>query len=109
VSLTALPAIGDTRYLHPFPTRRSSDLAPRGATPVADMHAAVGASAHGATPRAAPGSAAAQPLVGLQVYPRGLQQRRLQAMYPGRSEEHTSELQSRENLVCRLLLEKKKH
>src|SRR5690606_41194865 len=30
---------------------------------------------------------------------RGLQQR---------SEEHTSELQSRENLVCRLLLEKKK-
>src|SRR5690606_41988629 len=29
--------------------------------------------------------------------------------YPGyvRSEEHTSELQSRENLVCRLLLEKK--
>src|SRR5690606_41691676 len=28
--------------------------------------------------------------------------------YPERSEEHTSELQSRENLVCRLLLEKKK-
>src|SRR5436309_12230571 len=27
---------------------------------------------------------------------------------PRRSEEHTSELQSRENLVCRLLLEKKK-
>src|SRR5690606_24237442 len=27
--------------------------------------------------------------------------------YPQRSEEHTSELQSRENLVCRLLLEKK--
>src|SRR5690606_40597674 len=26
----------------------------------------------------------------------------------GRSEEHTSELQSRENLVCRLLLEKNK-
>src|SRR5690606_39961811 len=26
---------------------------------------------------------------------------------PQRSEEHTSELQSRENLVCRLLLEKK--
>src|SRR5690606_41521619 len=32
------------------------------------------------------------------------------ALYPStaRSEEHTSELQSRENLVCRLLLEKKK-
>src|SRR2546422_4470765 len=27
----------------------------------------------------------------------------------GRSEEHTSELQSRLHLVCRLLLEKKKH
>src|SRR5690606_41880606 len=27
-------------------------------------------------------------------------------MDPGRSEEHTSELQSRENLVCRLLREK---
>src|SRR5436309_10806388 len=29
-------------------------------------------------------------------------------LYATRSEEHTSELQSRENLVCRLLLEKKK-
>src|SRR2546428_3802380 len=28
---------------------------------------------------------------------------------PMRSEEHTSELQSRSDLVCRLLLEKKKH
>src|SRR6266700_7417790 len=28
--------------------------------------------------------------------------------HPPRSEEHTSELQSRENLVCRLLLEKTK-
>src|SRR5439155_22884503 len=28
--------------------------------------------------------------------------------FPGRSEEHTSELQSRGHLVCRLLLEKKK-
>src|SRR3712207_8089120 len=27
--------------------------------------------------------------------------------FPGRSEEHTSELQSRQYLVCRLLLEKK--
>src|SRR5690606_40848412 len=33
---------------------------------------------------------------------------RTQARRP-RSEEHTSELQSRENLVCRLLLEKKKN
>src|SRR5215475_16231193 len=33
--------------------------------------------------------------------------RALAGLWP-RSEEHTSELQSRENLVCRLLLEKKK-
>src|SRR5207302_8964634 len=32
----------------------------------------------------------------------------VQAAINARSEEHTSELQSRENLVCRLLLEKKK-
>src|SRR5688572_31702730 len=31
------------------------------------------------------------------------------ARLPGRSEEHTSELQSQSNLVCRLLLEKKKN
>src|SRR5690606_41256578 len=53
-----------------------------------------------------------------------LQRQRLKNSWPGpvtwlvpdngraptwiRSEEHTSELQSRENLVCRLLLEKKK-
>src|SRR2546430_10671098 len=36
--------------------------------------------------------------VGLNVYPRR-----------ARSEEHTSELQSQSNLVCRLLLEKKKN
>src|SRR5436309_8027912 len=34
--------------------------------------------------------------------------RRIAARGGRRSEEHTSELQSRENLVCRLLLEKKK-
>src|SRR5690606_41967045 len=33
---------------------------------------------------------------------------REQLNFNKRSEEHTSELQSRENLVCRLLLEKKK-
>src|SRR5258708_25959892 len=33
----------------------------------------------------------------------------LQPFRPNRSEEHTSELQSPDHLVCRLLLEKKKH
>src|SRR2546421_2119461 len=52
--------------------------------------------------RAAPGRAAARPRAGGEggsaTPPRGR----------GRSEEHTSELQSRSDLVCRLLLEKKK-
>src|SRR6266536_3254759 len=46
----------------------------------------------------------------------GLQQRRIvevelrrRGCRPARSEEHTSELQSRVDLVCRLLLEKKKN
>src|SRR5947209_15929944 len=34
--------------------------------------------------------------------------RRDRGWWPARSEEHTSELQSRQYLVCRLLLEKKK-
>src|SRR5690606_41121078 len=38
----------------------------------------------------------------------GLQQVVDTVVQRARSEEHTSELQSRENLVCRLLLEKKK-
>src|SRR5260370_10204444 len=36
------------------------------------------------------------------------EQRRAEQRLEGRSEEHTSELQSHLNLVCRLLLEKKK-
>src|SRR3712207_8137154 len=36
-------------------------------------------------------------------------ERQLASVLKGRSEEHTSELQSRQYLVCRLLLEKKKH
>src|SRR5687768_18146931 len=38
-----------------------------------------------------------------------LPQHRLKRYIAARSEEHTSELQSRLHLVCRLLLEKKKH
>src|SRR2546427_2047560 len=39
---------------------------------------------------------------------RTMDQATLSGAPPGRSEEHTSELQSQSNLVCRLLLEKKK-
>src|SRR5690606_39404894 len=41
-----------------------------------------------------------------ETTPRGVSLRERPGRH--RSEEHTSELQSRENLVCRLLLEKKK-
>src|SRR5207302_10871256 len=56
-------------------------------------------------------------LAGLPPHPRVIQPRRRFSLYDLlrtqlgralRSEEHTSELQSRENLVCRLPLEKKK-
>src|SRR2546430_8638486 len=40
--------------------------------------------------------------------PRALHRRRRPRARARRSEEHTSELQSQSNLVCRLLLEKKK-
>src|SRR2546427_5845264 len=49
-------------------------------------------------PRAALDALAAAGLLGL-----------ISASEVGRSEEHTSELQSQSNLVCRLLLEKKKN
>src|SRR3712207_7511152 len=49
-------------------------------------------------PAAAPPRRAAAPL----------RRRRAAAPLPPRSEEHTSELQSRQYIVCRLLLEKKK-
>src|SRR3712207_8219584 len=37
------------------------------------------------------------------------EQKEMLGIITGRSEEHTSELQSRQYLVCRLLLEKKQH
>src|SRR2546427_7041544 len=45
------------------------------------------------------------PVVGAERGPRGIA---LRFWNRNRSEEHTSELQSQSNLVCRLLLEKKK-
>src|SRR5690606_41518692 len=96
------------RYLHSFPTRRSSDLRPF----------VIGLERGGQF-----GSLVAQRLgegAGDPAGVRGPQRvvpervvldRGRQLLDPGglvRSEEHTSELQSRENLVCRLLLEKKK-
>src|SRR5436309_11526996 len=76
------------RTLHSFPTRRSSDLAPSGRPVRREQHPS--------RPRRGPHRRALY----RKSPPRG-------GRVP-RSEEHTSELQSRENLVCRLLLEKKK-
>src|SRR3712207_9077839 len=52
----------------------------------------------------------ADPAAEGDVVPAAAQRRQAVAEQPGtgRSEEHTSELQSRQYLVCRLLLEKKK-
>src|SRR5688572_32252441 len=59
-----------------------------------------------ATPRASDSgrhtSAATAPQVEADPFPKA-------HILPFRSEEHTSELQSQSNLVCRLLLEKKKN
>src|SRR5438552_19153829 len=84
------------RALHSFPTRRSSDLAPLA---VAELRAATGQHE-----RVARGRSFDQPAA------RRVRRRcgRAALHQPARSEEHTSELQSPDHLVCRLLLEKKK-
>src|SRR3712207_7760644 len=60
--------------------------------------------------RAVGGTASRIPALegGLQAINNRISGLKLEAT-PERSEEHTSELQSRQYLVCRLLLEKKKH
>src|SRR5690606_42165620 len=95
--------------LHSFPTRRSSDLA----TAAADPHLVANVLALDFPEVAKP-----EPGVGaLDLLAVGADDLLEQAVVVTdavaearqvRSEEHTSELQSRENLVCRLLLEKKK-
>src|SRR5262249_60882445 len=83
----------DHRDLHSFPTRRSSDLrSERMSTPTPANCSGL---ANSGVPAKAPG-------VEIPL-PEAFQ--RLELL---RSEEHTSELQSLTNLVCRLLLEKKK-
>src|SRR5690242_21919759 len=87
---------GARRDLHSFPTRRSSDLAARSISsrPVTRRQA-MRATSWISSSYDRPAARAA---LGKQELARG----------SGRSEEHTSELQSHVNLVCRLLLEKKK-
>src|SRR5439155_3973487 len=86
------------RDLHSFPTRRSSDLRPIGA--------AVGDDGDGGSRRLRHDRVEGGPRAPEEVgHALALGKRKLA---DARSEEHTSELQSRGHLVCRLLLEKKK-
>src|SRR5690606_41721258 len=96
-SLFLFSSSASHRALPSFPTRRSSDLTACGAYP---PHAT--ASAHGGLRCPRQGMANFARRAGGHAGSRG-------AFHVARSEEHTSELQSRENLVCRLLLEKKKN
>src|SRR5207253_11433459 len=99
-----LQSHGPPRHLHSFPTRRSSDLpALTPCTPlgcVMLIRDVLGENLAGKRAVVVGRSN----LVGKPVA-----QLLLQADCTVRSEEHTSELQSRGHLVCRLLLEKKKH
>src|SRR5207244_7295819 len=96
------------RVLHPFPTRRSSDL-----NDLLDAEA-IGEAVQRPTMRFVPLKTMAQ--LDLQAIHRlrtRLVARRTAVInqmrgFLLRSEEHTSELQSPDHLVCRLLLEKKK-
>src|SRR5438874_12911553 len=95
---------GDQRDLHSFPTRRSSDLdalaRAGGLTESANSHDVVIIRAGQRIPVIRWDTDAASG-VDLQSGDQVVVGRK-------RSEEHTSELQSRRDLVCRLLLEKKK-
>src|SRR5205085_11542220 len=92
--------------LHSFPTRRSSDLEDSERGPIHHRREDRGPPAVGPPAVGPPAVAAA----GVAVH-RHLRAVRVSPGHPNstkvRSEEHTSELQSQSNLVCRLLLEKK--
>src|SRR5690606_39729361 len=95
---TSLQRVLRPRDPHPLPTRRSSDLRrPKAVVNMASITAACAKN-----PRLTEPSCTS---VLLPSRSAGLSKQIEQLQ---RSEEHTSELQSRENLVCRLLLEKTK-
>src|SRR5690606_41576977 len=93
--------------LHSFPTRRSSDL-PSGRCNfrVSDMTDLLLLPGDGIGPEVI---AQVRRIATRLANDLTIEERPFGGASYDRSEEHTSELQSRENLVCRLLLEKKKH
>src|SRR5207244_8008623 len=95
----ALPA------LLPFPTRRSSDLVPHSRRPPSRARSSPRATdrrGHASIPRRR------RDRDGIDAPRRHWRPPHPARLRP-RSEEHTSELQSPDHLVCRLLLEKKKN
>src|SRR5690606_40191996 len=97
----------DHRHLHSFPTRRSSDLHKVDRTGVTKTALPAALTELADTLQEARFVLAGDGRVELAA----LRDRLVDDLAnhaARRSEEHTSELQSRENLVCRLLLEKKK-
>src|SRR5262245_66489917 len=91
--LTAFSSVHATHPdIHSFPTRRSSDLHPARYAERIEHHVD------------------RRPVLEIRhvLVRNDPRHHTLVAMPPGRSEEHTSELQSLRQLVCRLLLEKKK-
>src|SRR5690606_41345998 len=99
----------DARDLHSFPTRRSSDLHHPAMRFVAPARRELGLRTvfNCLGPLTNPARATHQLLGAFEDGLRPVLARTLRSLGVTRSEEHTSELQSRENLVCRLLLEKK--
>src|SRR5262249_57011168 len=100
VSRSSFYCSGHHPALHSFPTRRSSDL--HGAAAVLVGNPAKGRAVDDA--RRVARMVHVADALDLRI---AADRRRVEA-HRARSEEHTSELQSLTNLVCRLLLEKKK-
>src|SRR5690606_39758106 len=100
----SLPSYSAIRHLHSFPTRRSSDLS--SSTFPLPTSCATRLRVTLATGITTPISAAASRPKSKSFCSSTFVNVGVKSRFT-RSEEHTSELQSRENLVCRLLLEKK--
>src|SRR5699024_11858826 len=92
------------RDLHSFPTRRSSDLTPRA---IILSVGGAGAGDFVAASPSAPNEPGTHRVSVTYTLPDDPEEGWTVRLFK-RSEEHTSELQSRFDLVCRLLLEKKK-
>src|SRR5207302_9861510 len=107
--LSTLPSQRPTRHPPSFPTRRSSDLTPQEVSELLARITVVGKTEVNKVYDPACGSGSL-----LLKFAKVLGRENVRLGFFGqevnlttRSEEHTSELQSREKLVCRLLLEKK--